>query len=237
MFVMRKQMLLTFLGCFVITLVYCQRMELPVVKVNSYGYALPQNFYSPNNVGNNYGGADVQNQFKNGQWTRGRVKFQNGQEMNNILLLFDVYQNKLYFKQGDVTMEFVHPVYEFEIGLVIAADTAGILYRAYYPSVNKNTGETFYEVVVDAGIQLLRCRAKNVNLYKDDEPEQKRKTNREQWYMYVGGKMVYIKKDKNHIMSALPEYAAQIDKIIKDEGLNLSNSEHLIDLAVALNKL
>src|SRR5687767_4639463 len=81
MFVMRKQMLLTFLGCFVITLVYCQRMELPVVKVNSYGYSLPQNFYSPNNVGNNYGGADVQNQFKNGQWTRGRVKFQNGQEM------------------------------------------------------------------------------------------------------------------------------------------------------------
>ena len=130
---------------------------------------------------------------------------------------------------------------EFYIGLIVGQDTATAHYRCAYPAVNANTPETFYEVVVDANIQLLWCRAKSTQLYKDaSAPEQRRNTEKEQWYVYLPegeGKMVKIKKDKNSVMAALPQYADRIETIIKDKGLRLKEPEDFIRLFALLNGL
>ncbi|HYC29239.1 MAG TPA: hypothetical protein VEB42_10490, partial [Chitinophagaceae bacterium] len=163
-----------------------------------------------------------------------------GQEAKDVMLLFDVHNNKLYFQQGKTTMEFLNPVYEFEIGLLIGEDTAKVLYRSSYPAVNNNTPETFYEIVVDGStMQLLWCRAKNVNMYKDEtQPEERRQTEREQWYVHLPeGKMVKIKKDKDAIVKALPQYADRINEIIKTKGLKLKEPDDFIQLFASLNNL
>lgn len=213
-----------------------QRMTIPTVRRGD----LPKNMYAPNPVGNTYGPADIQAQFKMGNWTRGNVKFKNGQKMEDMLLTFDVYSNKLYFLKDKTTMEFVYPIYEFEIGLLVDQDTTMVRYRASYPAINNNTDETFYEIVVEgSNMQLLWCRAKNVQMYKDEsEPEQRRNTEKEQWYVYLPeGKMVKIKKDKNEIMKALPEYADRINLIVKEKNLRLKDPEDLIQLFALLNGL
>jgi hypothetical protein len=235
---MRKLLLLLLIPALACTQAYSQRITMPVIKTGG-GAREPANFYSPNAVGNTMYDADIQGQFARGEWTSGNVKFRNGQEGKGMLLLFDVHNNKLYFKQDKMTMEFLNPVYEFEIGLVVGLDTAKVLYRSSYPAVNYNTNETFYEVVVDANIQLLWCRAKNVNMYKDaSQPEGRRNTEKEQWYVHLPeGKMVKIKKDRNDIIKALPEYADRINQIIKEKGLRVKDSEDFVQLFAHLNGL
>ena len=49
--------------------------------------------------------------------------------------------------------------------------------------------------------------------------------------------MIFIKKDKKNIQSALPAHADEIERIVQRRGLNLSNSGDLIDLFAELNKL
>jgi hypothetical protein len=217
---------------------HSQRITLPAIKSGGGG-SMPSNFYAPNQVGNTINDIDMQGQFARGEWTRGNVKFKNGQEGKNLLLLFDVHNNKLYFKENNMTMEFLNPVYEFEIGLLIGRDTSNVLYRSSYPAVNNNTDETFYEVVVDANIQLLWCRAKNVKMYKDvSQPEERRNTEKEQWYVHLPeGKMVKIKRDKDDIIKALPEYADRINLIIKQKGLRVKDAEDFVQLFAHLNGL
>ncbi len=233
---MRKQLLLVLVSALAYAPIFSQRITLPRFQGGN-GYRMPTNLYAPNSVGNTFNEADIQAQFNRGAWTRGNVKFKNGQEAKNMLLLFDVYSNKLYFLQDKMTMEFLNPVYEFEIGLLLGDDTANVTYRSSYPTIHYNTPETFYEIVVNGGIQLLWCRAKNVNLYKDEsQPEQRRNTEKEQWYVYLPeGKMVKIKKDRNEILKALPEYADRINAIVKNKGLRLKDSEDLIALFAGLN--
>lgn len=236
---MRKLLLLLISSALVHVQASAQRMSIPTLKSGA-GASLPTNLYAPNAVGSSNGPIDIQVQYKEGQWTRGNVKFKNGQEAKNILLVFDVHGNKLYFKQGETTMEFTYPIYEFEIGLLLGQDTAVARYRSSYPAVNSNTDETFYEVVVDGSkMHLLWCRAKNVKMYKDESvPEQRRSTEKEQWYVYLPeGKMIKIKKDKADIMKALPEHAALIETIIKGKDLRVKEPEDLITLFATLNGL
>lgn len=233
---MRKLLLLLFVAALAYTKVSAQRMTIPTVGKGS----MPTNMYAPNQVGNTVNEVDLQSQYAQGQWTRGNVKFKNGQEAKNMLLLFDVHANKLYFLQDKTTMEFVYPVYEFEIGLLLNQDTVMVHYRSSYPAINNNNDETFYEIVVDGSkMQLLWCRAKTIQMYKDgSEPEHRRNTEKDQWFVYLPeGKMVKIKKDKNDIMKALPEYAEQINLIVREKSLRLKEPDHLIELFARLNGL
>ena len=237
---MRKLFLLVVLSAVSFATAVAQRVQLPTQKTSVGGATLPSNFYAPNAVGNTMNNVDIQGQFERGEWTRGNVKFKNGQEAKDIMLLFDVHSNKLYFQQGKTTMEFVNPVYEFEIGLLLGQDTGKVIYRNSYPAVNYNTPETFYEIVVDGStLQLLWCRAKNVNLYKDaSQPEERRHTEKEQWYVHLPeGKMVKIKRDKESITNALPQYADRINEIIKSKGLKLKEADDFIQLFASLNGL
>ena len=233
---MRKLLLLVIISALAYTETSAQRISIPNMTKGS----MPANLYAPNQVGNTVNEVDVQGQYARGEWTRGNVTFKNGQQAKNMMLLFDVHANKLYFLEGKTTMEFVYPIYEFEIGLLLNPDTVMVHYRAAYPAVNNNTGETFYEIVVDGSkMQLLWCRAKNVQLYKDgSEPEERRNTEKDQWFVYLPeGKIIKIKKDKNDIMKALPEYAAQINLIVREKNLRVKEPEHLIQLFASLNGL
>ena len=232
---MRKQIILTvFIG------IACAQAyaQIAPATMSANAYRPPVTIFGPNSPHMRFiEKADIQQQFMRRDWTPGNVLFRNGMSANNVLLLFDVHSNKLYFRQGDQAMEFLNPVQEFLIGLIVEKDTAGVVYRVLYPAVNTNTDETFYEVLVDGKVQLLRCRAKNVNLYKDQsQPEPKRHTEKEQLYVYVDGKMIKIKKDKDDILEALPKLADRINKITSEQRLKLKTDEGLLRLFRELNR-
>lgn len=234
---MRKHFLIIAILAIAFTQSYAQGIQPASMSANAY--RPPVTIFGPHNPDMTFvGTADLQDQFLARTWTAGTVKFKNGQVWKNMLLLFDVHGNKLYFMQDNVPMEFTFPIDEFVIGLIVAKDTLGMVFRSSYPAVNTNTTETFYEVLVDGKIQLLKCRAKNINMYKDNEqPEQRRFTEKEQLYVYSEGEMVKIKKDREDLRKALPKYSRKIDEIADELRLKLKNQEGVMKLITELNRI
>lgn len=112
------------------------------------------------------------------------------------------------------------------------------LFRNDYPAIERNSVNTFYEVLVDGQFQLLKCRAKSVYLHKDTEAaEEERVPSKELLYIYTPNKKILlIKKNKSQIISQLPDYAANIENIVRTKRLKLKNEAALKELVVELNR-
>ena len=178
----------------------------------------------------------VQSLFIEQVWSPGQVKFKTNTVLS-LPLIFDVYSNKLYFLQHNQIMEFAEPVTEFSMKLLKKSDTVTVAYRNNYPAVDKNTQETFYEILVDGDYQLLRCKAKTIHLYKDEEvPEEKRDYSKELFYALLpGNKMVQLKKDKEFVLKQMPGQAETIKTLAAEHKLKLKNEAQLVELFQLLN--
>jgi hypothetical protein len=180
---------------------------------------------------------DVQRLFIKQQWVPGTVLLKNNNTTLHFPLLFDVYSNQLYYQKAGLVMEFLEPVEEFTLRIMRKNDSVDLLYRRGYPVFQKNNDATYYEVLVDGAYQLLRCKAKSIYLVKEEVPEEERTYQKELLFAYLpGGKLVLLKKDKDHVLAQMPEAAPAIERIAAQHKLKLKNEEQLVRLFTLLNK-
>ncbi len=179
----------------------------------------------------------VQSNFLEQKWSPGWVRFRNN-ETREVPLIFDVYNNQLYFQENGQIMEFLAPIEEFTLKLVQKNDSVLFWFRSFYPAVDKNTQETFYQVLVDGPFQLLKCKAKTIHLYKDENvPEEKRDYSKELFYAFLpNNQIVSIQKDKESILKQMPAYAQQVNAVIDNEKLKIKNEKSLTRLFQLLNE-
>ncbi len=144
-------------------------------------------------------------------WQWGAVKFRNGKFAKDINLRFNVFKNVLYFQRNDAMLEFVQPVQEFMLGYLKEGDSVALLFRNGYPAADRNTSDTYYEVLVEGKIQLLKQYQKNLITFKPyNQPEKQEFSDKERFFIFYSGQMLQVKKDKESISSAL---SAQVEKI------------------------
>jgi|GEM_PF-1115466 len=179
----------------------------------------------------------VRAKFLNQEWSVGIVAFKNAAPTMNVPLIFDEFGEKLYYLQGNTTMEFNNPIASFKMLLVIKGDSTFVTFRNGFPPIHKNTGETFYQVMVDGKFQLLKCKAKTIALYKDEVPEEQRKEDiKELMYALLpDGQIVIIKKDKDYLYT-LPKYGDAIKNIAESKKLKLKNEKSIVELFEYLNE-
>lgn len=179
----------------------------------------------------------VRMKFLNQEWTPGVVNFKNGTPSMKVPLLFDEFGEKLYYLQDGTTMEFNHPIASFKMLLVIKGDSTFVTFRNAFPPIHKNTGETFYQVVVDGKFQLLKCKAKTISLYKEEVPEEQRKNDIKEliYAVFPDGQIVIIKKEKDYLYS-LPKYGDTIKNMAESKKLKLKNEKSIVELFEYLNE-
>lgn len=172
-------------------------------------------------------------------WSTGSVKFRNGKIAKEATLMFSVYNNRLYFKQGGEVFEFVDPVKEFTINYRKDDVSISPLYRNGYPAFAKNTTETFYEVLVDGKLQLLELQYKTIGKFREtySDPEKKRFEDKSVLYAFLpNNDMVRLINVDNDLIKAIPEQETAIKDIIKKQRLKLKNREDVVKLFQALNQ-
>lgn len=179
----------------------------------------------------------VRAKFLSQEWSAGIVTFKNGAPVMKVPLIFDEFGEKLYYLQGNTTMEFNNPIASFQMLLVVKGDSTFVPFRNGFPPIHKNTGETFYQVMVDGKFQLLKCKAKTIGLYKAEVPEEQRKEDiKELMYALLPyGQIVIIKKDKDYLY-ALPKYGDAIKNIAESKKLKLKNEKSIVELFEYLNE-
>ncbi len=186
------------------------------------------------------GGEEVEgNPFLFSEWNWGAVRFRNGQYAKDLSLQFNVHRNKLYFQRNGQALEFVQPVAEFMMGQVINNDSVAVIYRSGFPVTDKTNEETFFELLADGKIQLLKYNSKQIRVFKGyNQPEKKAYEDLAEYYIFrTDGKMVKIRKDKESLLQALPEQSAKIEELISSKKIKLKSESGLAKLIYELNHL
>ena len=208
--------------------------QSPSSDYRSQGRMIPMT-----NLGTAENKEDVQERFLRQEWSPAVVSFRNSPDHWHVPVIFDIYSNKLYFLNEKVIMEFIDTVSEFTMTIAKGADSNRITFRAFYPAIQKNTPDIFYEVLVDGGYQLLKCKAKTIYQYKEQEiPEEERRYNKELYYACLpGNKMIPVKKDKDQLLAALPpDELDKFQKMIESKKIKVKNEESLKQLFRYINE-
>jgi hypothetical protein len=182
-------------------------------------------------------GSNLQKKFIKQEWTSGTVKFKSGRPDMDVKMIFDVHNDIPYYLLGNSIMEFVDPVSEFRMLVPFKKDSMNMIFRNNYPPIQANTENTYYQVMVEGKIQLLKCMSKSILLFKDtDKPEERKKDPSELYFAYMPGKkIVQISFDAAQLMASMPEYEWAIKDIMKKEKIKLKDEAKLMDLFVLLN--
>ncbi len=179
--------------------------------------------------------------FLDDKWNKGYIKLTDDKIATNLFLRYNVYADKLYFLKDTVELVLQNHVAEF--GYEYSNDAGVVLrncFRNGFPDIDNNTGASFYELIMNGNIILLKKHQKLVKqklqatgdiTYKiEDVPS---------WYAYSASKnkMVKIKKDP-HTLSELcdPVSMKKLDEIIKSFNFKLTNEKKIISFFEILNR-
>jgi hypothetical protein len=180
------------------------------------------------------------NAFYNKEWDNGYILLRDNRIARNVTMAFNIYTNEIYFQHdGKVfVLEPSAPVAEFGINGTKEDSIKITLFRSGYPAIDNNTDKTFYEVLVNNRISLLKLYSKKImeKINTLGVPERVF-IDSELWYAYDSSqnKIIPIKKNKNAILEALPQYANKIQSIIQASSLKLKSESELIILFNKLN--
>lgn len=173
-------------------------------------------------------------------WVRGTAKQADGKTSNNVWLRYDEISDQLYFKRDKQSeiLKFVNPIIEFTL---LTVDENNKLiekrYRNGYPKAGRNTSSSYYEVLYDGEIQLLK---KN---YKLEVVDKKYITPTWQlsdnilYYLLISGKMITIKPNKKSILAVLGNKHPDFDNLINTNDFDLKNDGNLAKLIAVYNAL
>lgn len=170
-------------------------------------------------------------------WHPGTVIFRNGQQAKDLPLLYNVSKNILYFKRGEGILEFVQPLREFSLRVAKDNDSVNLIFRNGYRSFEKNNQETFYEVLVDGSIQLLKQYTKTLLSYKPyNQPEQQEYTDKVKYFIFRDGKLTLIKRDKEFLIQTFPDLSERIRSWCETNNNSVKSEPQLAALIGSFNK-
>lgn len=135
-----------------------------------------------------------------------------------VSIRYDAYTDKLEYLKNDVVHTIESPISEFSIQTL--QNTR--VFRNGFNDVDKNTKNSFYEILLDDTLKLLK---KHTALLYDftsynSATKMKKFVIEEQLYLsFPNGKMVTIKRDKKSMLDAFSDKRAEVDKFITDNKL------------------
>lgn len=160
----------------------------------------------------------------NDNWTGGFVISPKGKRYEYKKLKYDTYKDELEYEHAGALFRLSSEISGFEL-----ADGQGTVFRNGFPAVDRQTKNSFYEVLYDGTTPFLK-RIRTI--IQQEKPYNaatttKRFTTDETFYLLRNGVLVRVKKDKKSILAQLEDQRPLLEKFIKDEDLNLSNTEDI----------
>lgn len=175
-------------------------------------------------------------------WLNGTVAFANGKTATAILN-YNLYGDELLFKnpKDSSVLSFVDPVKSFALknATIEESDITDPSFSSGFPAVDDQTTKTFYLVVGEGKIKLLRCYKKRVIESKDFSSQITTKSflSANAYYLFSNNQMVKIKPNQKTILAAMNDKAAQVQDYIKKNSVNFKSDAALAKLFGYYNSL
>lgn len=166
-------------------------------------------------------------------WQEGRVILGNGNVYENVPLRYNLIEDLLLFRTREgQELGFVQPVQEFQF------NGSTVVYRSGFAPADNHTAASFYEVVTDGEVKLLKKTHKAVREEKAYGTATINKnilayTN---YYIVLDNRLVKVKSGKN-LLQALPDHTAELEKYVKEHKLKLKDEAEMARLVAYYNTL
>lgn len=177
--------------------------------------------------------------FYNENWDTGYILFADNTIAKNASIRFNIYTNEIWFISNNHALILDTKIPAVQFGISIQKeDSIFTVFRNGYPSIDNNSSAAYYKVLATGKITLLKHYNKSIMDGKTSAgvPE-KFFIITESLYLYKesGKKIIPVKKNKNALLQALPEYAEQIELISLKRNLKLKTEDDCIILINELN--
>lgn len=175
------------------------------------------------------------------EWMPGSVKLINGvASKEKMLLKYDLLNDEVYFKdKAGETMAFVVPVQEFILNPTEIDAAAGRRFRNGYKDIDGARPTSFYEVLSDGKVQLLKKFSKFIFESQDIGSATKTKTfmDKTKYYLVANGKAMPVKNERKALLAALSDKQPELDAWLKSNKVNFKSDAGLGKLLDYYNAL
>ncbi|MBC5993859.1 hypothetical protein [Pontibacter cellulosilyticus] len=174
-------------------------------------------------------------------WKKGSVTTARDITYDGIELMYDQVEDQLIFKgSGGVAKTFNQPIKAFT--LKASKDNAILKEQVFlsgFMPIDGAKPATFYEVLADGEVQLLRRSAKRIFEELPYGSATKVKAFKIDSFYYISkeGKLTKIKNDKKSVLQALSDKKTALESYIKTNKLDLKKDEELAKLITYYNTL
>jgi len=165
-------------------------------------------------------------------WSKGWVKFSNGKVIKDISLKYDEVADELSFAgKNDEEYFFNDKVTEFTLVYVQENIEYTKHFKNGFPLIKNFTDKSFYEVLIDGPVTLLKKNAKDITQVKEFNSATIVKTvnNNIGYYLVKSGKIIQLKKldSKNLAFSLDSNKSDLITEFVRNNNLNPKKEEDL----------
>ena len=168
-------------------------------------------------------------------WLPATIKSSNGKEYTNVMVKYNLLEDVPYFLgKRDVTMIFSSPIKEFVIEDKVGDNKR--IFRAGFPSYNQFTTSTFFEVLVDGKIKLLKKQGKRITEARayNSATTVKSIIDDVSYYLHENNQLIAIKRDKKFFLSR-PKITEATLTILNDKKVNFRDQDTLIEIVKTFN--
>lgn len=166
--------------------------------------------------------------FFNDKWLKGDVTFEDGKNIKNIALKYDLVQDQVVFLgKNDFEYYFNQPVKEFSL----INDENKYLFRNGFPSIKNFDENSYFEVLSDLKVKLLKKNSRSISETKEFNSATvvRNVLDNVTYYFFKNGGLVNFKKDdiKNVAKLLDAEKSPQIIDFYLQNKLNIKREEDL----------
>jgi hypothetical protein len=173
-------------------------------------------------------------------WVAGTVKLANGTTYTDVMLKYNLKDDELYFKNKDgETLAFAQPVQEFTLKYTDNDELVKRYLRKGYKGIENATPNSYFEVLSDGTVQLLKKVSKVIIESQAFNSATKTRSFQENvsYYLVRADKAVRVKNDKKSILANIPDKQQQLQDYLKANKVNFRSDTDLAKFITYYNSL
>jgi len=179
--------------------------------------------------------------FYSTDFQRGTLILNNGKKYSDILVKLNLMNDKIHYQQQDGKTERVTSAdIVRDVSFIDPEQKDTVHFRSRYPAISKNDLKTFYLVLADGKMQLLKqmkrvlIEEKNFN----SATITRRFDTEKGYFIFINGQMQKIKRTKSSVLELIEdEKKGKVEQFISDNGLTVKGDSDFAKIVSYYNSL
>lgn len=170
-------------------------------------------------------------------WQPATITVTDGRKFENVKVKYNVYIDEFFFLgQNGLSMAFITQVKEFVVKL---PNLSTAIYRNGYLPTGTFTNKSFYQVLADGKMELLKKTTKNIMETKQYNSSIVQKTfvDDSKYYVAINHQPVVLSTDKKKFYPQFEGKEKEIESFVNQNKINLKKQDDLIAVVNYYNGL